>query len=221
MDKHPSRRKSKDNPYRISVSGGKYLISFKSNGKTVKEFEITKEVYEAFDKFELEDISQMHKDDYHRDLNHYDYTETADNYIFNNSVCEYKSVEETVEEKIRNEKLYQVINSLSEVQQRRIKLYYFKHLTLDEIANLERTTHQAISKSIRLALDEIRKKFKNWNFWVAKMLSNWVYSERKKYFHSQIFENWISVIKYILIIMSTLISSLDDKNLVINKCSYI
>ena len=51
MDKHPSRRKSKDNPYRISVSGGKYLISFKSNGKTVKEFEITKEVYEVFDKF--------------------------------------------------------------------------------------------------------------------------------------------------------------------------
>ena len=44
----------------------------------------------------------MHKDDYHRDLNHYDYSETADNYIFNNSVCEYKSVEETVEKKIRN-----------------------------------------------------------------------------------------------------------------------
>lgn len=161
MDKHPSRRKSKDNPYRITISNGKYLVSFKGNDRVLKKLEITKEVYDAFDKFELEDISQMHKDDYHRDLNYYDYSESADNYIFNNSLCDYKSVEDVVEEKIRNEKLYQAIDSLSVVQRRRVKLYYFKHLTLDEIADLERTTHQAISKSIRLALEEIRKKLKN------------------------------------------------------------
>lgn len=160
MDRHPKRRKNKDNPYKILINNGKYFVIFKNN-KTTKELEISKKVYDAFDKFELEDISQMHKDDNHKDLNYYNYSEISDNYIFNNSIYEYKSVEDIVEEKITNEKLYRVINSLSKTQKRRIELYYFKHLKLEEIANLEKTTHQAISKSIGLALKEIRKKFKS------------------------------------------------------------
>lgn len=138
MDNHPKRRKSKDNPYKISVCNNKYLIKFKSSDNSLKEFEITKEIYNVFDKFELEDISQMHKDDNHKDLSSYDYNEISDNYIFNNSSFEFKTVEKIVEEKIRNEKLHEVINSLPEVQKRRIKMYYFKNLKLEEIAILEK-----------------------------------------------------------------------------------
>lgn len=39
-------------------------------------------------------------------------------------------------------------------------MYYFNELTLDEIAMLENTSHQAISKSIIRAIEEIRKKLK-------------------------------------------------------------
>lgn len=42
MDEHPKRRKSKDNPYKIYICNNKYLIKFKSNDNSIKEFEIAK-----------------------------------------------------------------------------------------------------------------------------------------------------------------------------------
>ena len=60
-----------------------------------------------------------------------------------------KNLEEEIEEKIILEEVKKAISNLSEVKKRRIKMYYFDEKTLEEIAEIERTTHQAISKSIR------------------------------------------------------------------------
>ena len=103
----------------------------------------------------------MHKDDNHKDLYGYDYSEIADNYIFNNSVYEYKSVETLVENKILNEKLRFAINQLSEVQKRRIIMYYFDGLTQQEIANREQTSLRAIQYTLNMSISKLKEILKN------------------------------------------------------------
>ena len=47
--KHPKRRKAKDNPCR-------YFLSFKDGKGELQEFEITKTLYDIFNRFELDDL---------------------------------------------------------------------------------------------------------------------------------------------------------------------
>ncbi len=78
------------------------------------------------------------------------------------------SMECEIEEKFLFEELRKAINQLSNVQKRRIKLYYFEDMTLEEIAKLENTTHQAISKTIHKAIEEIKKITKSSKFRLQK-----------------------------------------------------
>ena len=59
----PKRNKSKDNPYTLGFDEEKqmYTVEFMDNKRIIHKVEISEEVYKAFDKFELEDISQIHK----------------------------------------------------------------------------------------------------------------------------------------------------------------
>lgn len=58
MAKMPIRNKSKDNPYNLGFDENKniYKVEFVDNKKVMHNVEISVEVYEVFDKFELEDI---------------------------------------------------------------------------------------------------------------------------------------------------------------------
>lgn len=55
--KHPKRRKDKYNPYSICERNGNYYIEFLDGEHQKHEFEISRELYEAFDEFELRDCS--------------------------------------------------------------------------------------------------------------------------------------------------------------------
>ena len=59
----PKRRKSKDNPYVLNYNEKEqsYIVSFKDNKNNIHKVEVSEKVFGAFDKFELEDISQLHK----------------------------------------------------------------------------------------------------------------------------------------------------------------
>ena len=50
------------------------------------------------------------------------------------------------------------IGELTEVQQRRLRLYFDEKKTFEQIAEIEGSTWQAIQKSIRIALDYLRSK---------------------------------------------------------------
>ena len=70
LDPRPKRRKDKDNPYEIlSVGIGTafphYYLSFIDSGGTRCCIEIDKPLFDAFDRFELEDISYMNEVDRH------------------------------------------------------------------------------------------------------------------------------------------------------------
>ncbi len=152
MYKHPKRRRSKDNPYELEIIKNRYFVKFLDSKKELQIIEINKTIWEKLNQFELEDIRQLNQ--YERHIEHSEiYEETLYHRAFNKDV----SIDSTVITKIMIENLYNAINLLSDVQKSRIKNYYFDDMTLDEIAALEKTTHQAISKNLKISIMKIKK----------------------------------------------------------------
>ena len=110
----------------------------------------------ALNEFELIELSQLNEFDRH--IEHFDLCEEA---INKRAVNKQKSIEENVEELLEHEKLKEAINKLSPIQKRRLKMYYFEDMTLDEIALVEKCSHQAVSKSIKKSIEELKKNLKN------------------------------------------------------------
>ncbi len=152
---NPKRNKDKYNPYTIEIKEEKYYVSFKDSNNVLQEISITKEVYDAFDKFELEDISQIHKI-----RKHIEHNEVYEETLYQRSAIDSISVEDEVSTKIINEELKKAINSLDEIQKRRIIKYYFYDKTYEEIAKEEGISTKNVWKSINIALDKIKKNLK-------------------------------------------------------------
>ncbi len=62
---HLKRRKDKFNPYNIYELNGKYYISFKDGQGLQHEMEINHTLFQAFDRFELDDLSHLNVVDRH------------------------------------------------------------------------------------------------------------------------------------------------------------
>lgn len=56
---HPKRRRDKYNPYRIYQKDSRYYITFKNGQNVTHEFEISKNLYDVFDYFELESLKYL------------------------------------------------------------------------------------------------------------------------------------------------------------------
>lgn len=154
----PKRRKSKDNPYTIIYCEEKqiYKIRFNDGKGILQNVELTDELYKLFNIFELEDISMMHKMD-----KYIEHSEVFEETLYKRSVVSVISVEEQVEKSINYKMLRKAINNLPDIQKRRIKMYYFDELNLEEIAEIEGCSFQAVSKSINTALQNLKKNLKN------------------------------------------------------------
>jgi len=157
MGNNPKRRKYWNNPYKLDYCEKEniYTISFKDNKGTKHIVEVNEEVYKAFDSFELEDISQMHKFE-----RHIEHSEIYENNLNKRAIHKPREVDEIVNDNFLAKDLKEAIGNLTEKQRRRIKMYYFDDMSLQEIAKLERTTHQAISKSISKSIVQLRKILK-------------------------------------------------------------
>lgn len=158
MAKMPIRNKSNDNPYTLGFDEDKntYTVEFIDNQKVLHKVEISEKVYEAFDKFELEDISQIHK--FRKHIEHSEiYEETLEHRMLNKPI----TIEDEVEEKILIEDIKSIIDSLPDIQKRRLKKYYFEDKTFEEIAREEGCTKRAVKFSIDIALEKISQNFKN------------------------------------------------------------
>lgn len=158
MAKMPIRNKHKDNPYTLGYDDEKqtYTVEFVDNRKVKHKIAISVEVYQAFDKFELEDISQIHK--FRKHIEHSEvYEETLNTRMMDKPIA----LEDEVEKKILIEEIKEVIDSLPNTQKRRLKKYYFDNKTLEEIALEENCSKVAVKYSIDIALEKISQKFKN------------------------------------------------------------
>lgn len=155
MIQMPKRRKSKDNPYTIIVLDNKYFLKFKDSKNIIQMVEMTMDIYELFNKFELEDISYMHKVD-----KHIEHSEVYEENLYKRATYKPLSVEEQVEYNLEILRLKEAINSLPIIQKRRIKMYYFNNLPLEKIAKIEGCSFQAISKSIIQGIKKLKKIYR-------------------------------------------------------------
>lgn len=134
IDRRPKRRRDKDNPYTIFTTGintatPHYYLSFVDCGREKRCIEIDKALFDAFDEFELDDISFMNEVD-----RHYEQSEQTEQSLNRRAVKPQESVEETVSQRIKVDKLHQAIAQLPEKQRRRLVLYYFGEFTYEQIA---------------------------------------------------------------------------------------
>lgn len=158
MNKRPRRRKYKDNPYILELddSLGVYTVSFKDGLGKLRKVEVTEDVFNLLDRFELEDLSEMNEFD-----NHIEHSELTEITLHNRLKNKPFLLEDEILNKLYCEEVFSLLNELPESQRKRIKMYYFSNMTLDEIAKIEGTTHQAISKSINNGIRKLQKLVKN------------------------------------------------------------
>ena len=131
MVDRPKQGKKMDNPYNLKIINNNYYIIFKSNNK-YNEVEVTKEVFDLMNRFELDDLKELNEFD-----RHIEHSELTEHTLNNRMLFKQESIEDLIIRKTSLEDLRKTINMLSKVQRRRIKLYYFDELTEKEIAKLE------------------------------------------------------------------------------------
>lgn len=156
MDKRPKRRKDKYNPYTLSTESGKYYILFIDVNNHIQKVELSKKLFDSFNKFGLEDISQMNEYD-----RHYEHSEVYEKTLNKKNVAVSQSLEEHFEDVLVMKNLHMAITKLPEVQKRRLKKYYFEEKTFDEIALEEGCTYQSIQRSVYRAVAKIKSILEN------------------------------------------------------------
>lgn len=151
---HPNRKKDKSNPYTLSVENQIYYISFADGLGIIHKMEISRELYDVFNGFELEDIAQMNVISRH--LEQSELTEETLNHRASNPP---EDIEDQVFHRIMYKELHKAITQLPALQRRRLLLYYFGGYTYEQIAQMEGCKHPAIMKSVAAAEKNIKKYF--------------------------------------------------------------
>lgn len=154
-EKRPKRRKDKYNPYTLTEKEDKHFLSFRDGQGVWQEFQITRELFEAMNRFELDDLSILNEWD-----RHYEHSELTEGSLYDRAVMLPESVEETVFRNLRYEALHKAMEQLPETQRRRLVLYYFKGLTYAQIADKEGCKYQTVQESIYAALKKLKKLLK-------------------------------------------------------------
>ncbi len=154
-EKRPKRRKDKYNPYTLTEKEDKHFLSFRDGQGVLRELQITKELFEVLNRFELDDLSILNEWD-----RHYEHSELTEISLYNRAVSPPESVEEAVFRNLRYEALYKAMERLPETQRRRLVLYYFAGLTYAQIADKEGCKYQTVQESIYVALKKLKKLLK-------------------------------------------------------------
>ena len=159
-DPAPKRRKARDNPYEIFTVGvqtshPRFFVHFIDSVGELQCLEISRSIYAALNRFELDDLSFLNEVD-----NHYEHSKLTENALHQRATRRQQSVEETVMAHIRSEILRKAIAALPEIQRRRLVLYYFGDYTYRQIGETEGCSKVAVKRSIDKAILALRKILK-------------------------------------------------------------
>lgn len=152
---HPKRRKDKYNPYNICQTDGKYYISFRDGQGVLQEFEISRELYDTFNDFELADLSHLNIVD-----RHLEQSEVWENTLSVRAFYRPETVEEIVLHNIQVEHLHKAIQHLPKIQRHRLLLYYFEGMTYEEIAKIDGCSKVAVKYVVDKAIENLKKILK-------------------------------------------------------------
>ncbi len=155
LDPRPKRRRDEDSPYEIYTAGintahPRFYLFFKDGGGVKRWMEIDKALFDAFNEFELDDLSFFNEVD-----RHYEQSEVTEATLNRRAAKPQESVEETVSQRMEVDKLHQAIAKLPE-KQRRLVLYYFGEFTYEQIAAMEGCTISPVKRSIEKAIENLK-----------------------------------------------------------------
>lgn len=161
-DPRPKRRKDGDNPYTIYTVGidtasPRYYVSFTDEFGQKNCCEVSKEVYQQFDIFDIfekEDIRYMNEQE-----RHYERSELSEITLERRSVGKQEDIEDIVSQRLEEAKLHQAIQELPQVQRDRLVSYYFHQETYQTIADKNGCTVMPVQRSITSAQKKIKKYF--------------------------------------------------------------
>lgn len=154
---HPKRRKDKYNPYTIGTTeDSRHWLTFLDGQGNRHHFEISAAVFTLFDSFELDDLSYLNEVD-----RHYEQSELTEASLYDRAVHRPAMVEESALQSMEYAQLHRAISELPEIQKRRLILYYFQGLTYEQIAGMEGCTKRAVKFSVDIAVEKLKKFFRN------------------------------------------------------------
>ena len=155
MNSLPKKRKYKDNLYTLSTIDNHYYILFRDSSNIPRIVEVKKEIYDIFNQFELDDLKELNEYD-----RHIEHLELTDESIYKKVINNEDGIDDLIIRNSTYDELINAINKLSNTQRRRIKMYNFDELDLKTIASIEHTSFQMISKSIKQAINNLKKILK-------------------------------------------------------------
>ena len=118
----------------------------------LNKVEVSNIIFNAFNRFELDDISELHKVDKHLDMN-----PLNEEKLYKN---EDESLDDYIIRKSTYEDLMSAINTLPDIQKRRIKKYYFEEKTQKQIADEEGCNIRAVQYTLNIAIKNLKKLLK-------------------------------------------------------------
>lgn len=159
LDPRPKRRRDEESPYEIYTAGintpyPHFYLFFKDGSGMKRWMEIDKTLFNAFNEFELDDLSFFNEVD-----RHYEQSEVTEATLNKRAMKPQEPIEETVFQRIEVDKLHQAIAKLPEKQRRRLVLYYFGEFTYEQIAEMEGCTKRAVKFSVDIALKNLKEIF--------------------------------------------------------------
>ena len=155
MSDRPKRRKSNDNPYTLQIINNTYVVIFKDNTYKDHIVEVSEDVFNAMNSFELDDLKELNEFD-----RHIEHSFLLDEKLYTRAKNKPLDLEDEIIRKSSFEDLKRAIDTLPEIQRRRIKKYYFEEKNEYEIAKEENTTQQAINKNLHQAIKKLKEILK-------------------------------------------------------------
>ena len=149
---HPKRYISADNPYRIwKTEKGDYWVSFHDGEGQLHKFTISLELFEAFNSFELEDLSVRNESD-----RHHEHVVLSERELHPRKETENRAFEDMAIQQVEFQDFCESVQRLPEVQKRRFLMHYFYGFTFQEIADMEGCSYQPIQRSVYAAKKKLK-----------------------------------------------------------------
>lgn len=105
----------------------------------------------------LEQSDRQIRSQRRQDRRHLDFAVHTDEDLTSSLLPAYVDTADLLERMERDARLYAAISKLTEVQQRRLHLYYFDGLSYSQIAKHEGVNHRTVMDTIEQALKRLRK----------------------------------------------------------------
>lgn len=109
----------------------------------------------------LEQSDRQIRSQRRQDRRYLDFTPLTDEVLEISLLGVFEDTADLLERMERNARLHEAIGKLTEVQRRRLRLYYFEGLTYSRIAKLEGVSHRAVIYSIEQALKQLKTLCEN------------------------------------------------------------